>query len=242
MAYAFQQFDKETMTRAMRVGESISTKASVELCNTLRGMRTDKALTFLDEVIAKKRPVRFTRFMDGVGHRKGPLAAGRYPVKTAGSFKQLIVSALANAENKGLGTPLKIINILAQEASRPVKYGRKRGRQSKRTNIEVVLVETEDSKRVERKPKKGAKKVTPKIVSKIADAPEEKKVEKPEQKEAPKTSPAKPKAAPAKPTQSKETPQSHPTTGAKEGNKEKPKSQSPKSPETKKPEVKKDGN
>lgn len=230
MAYTFSGYKAETMARATRRSESISFKKSQELAARLRGMRSDKAERYLTQVIAKKQPVKFTKFMDGAGHKRG-MAAGKYPIKAASAFLELLKSGVANAENKGLGTPLKIQSVVAQQASRPAKYGRKRGRQAKRTNIELVLVETEESKRAPKKPK-GAKPVVPKVVGKIADAPEKAAEKAPAKAAAPSK-----KEAPAAPAQPKQDSKSRPITGAKEKVVEKKdkveKSQSP---------VKKDGN
>lgn len=185
-AYAFQEYDPERMARAMRRSESISTKDAIMIAKRLRGMTSDKALQLLDRVIAKKEAIPFTRFGNGAGHKPGRMAAGKYPVKAAASFKALLQGAVANAENKGLSTHLTIISILAQQASRPLKYGRQRGRQAKRTNIEVVLAEEQEQHaekgtattraRVKREAKKKAppqkqKAVQKKEVHTVHDAP-----------------------------------------------------------------------
>lgn len=154
MKTAYAPYKPEMMARAALVDEGISFKVSVEIAKRLKGMMSDKAAAYLEQVIAKKAAVPYTRFTNGVGHRKGHMASGRYPVKAARSFLALVRLCVANAENKGLGTPLRIVHLAAQRASQPYHYGRHRGITVKRTHLDIVMVETDESKRSERKPRK----------------------------------------------------------------------------------------
>ncbi len=177
--YAFTGFDTARMARAQVRDASVSLKKSLMIARQLRGMMTDRADAYLESVKALRTAVPFTRFRDGAGHRKGPMAAGKYPVKAAAAFLDLVRSGVANAEDKGLGTPLKIIHVTAQEGSRPIRPGRKRGQLMKRTHLELVLVETEASKKRKKQPKKAKGKKAEKapeeqelkVVSKLEDAP-----------------------------------------------------------------------
>jgi len=172
-AYAFENFG-EDMARAYGRSLDISTKVSINVCSVLRGKDAQTAIAYLDRVMHEKQAVPFKRFTDGVGHRKGKMASGRFPFKAAKSIKELIESAVANAANKGLAEELKIVHICAHKASTPLHQGRQRRRAMKRTHIEVVLQEREVQKSKSVKPKV---KPTPKVV-------EEKPIEK---KAAPKT-------------------------------------------------------
>ncbi len=154
MKTSFTSYKPETMARAAFPDAPISFKTSIEVAKRIRGMMTDKAERYLEAVVAKKEAVPFTRFTNAVGHRKGAMAAGRYPVKAASVFLKLIRLGVANAENKGLGTPLRIVHISAQQASQPMHAGRRRGIAMKRTGLDLVLAETEGSKRQPRKAKK----------------------------------------------------------------------------------------
>lgn len=104
------------------------------------------------------------------------MISGRYPVKAAGVFLDLIKQGVANAENKGLGTPLKIVHLAANEGARPMHAGRKRGHLMKRTHVELILTETEESKKREKKQKKA--KEAQKAASPAQKAKEEKFAEK----------------------------------------------------------------
>jgi len=170
MAYAFTGYNPERMARASLKDAAISFKKSVELSKRLRGMMSDKAERYLEAVIAKKEPVPFTRYTGGAGHRRG-MMAGKYPVKAALSFLSLLKQGVANAENKGLGTPLRIIHVMAQQASRPLHHGRQRGHAMKRAHVELVLAETEESKRREKKQKRGEKREEAKQAPVVAEKP-----------------------------------------------------------------------
>lgn len=136
----------------------ISTKQSIEICSFIRNKSLQKAKALLNEVAAKKTAVPFKRFK-AVGHRKGKLAAGRYPIKASKEILKLLESVEANAQFKGLSTANLVINhICAHKASRPWHYGRQRRRKMKRTNIEIIVKEQAIKKEeVKAKPKKEEK-------------------------------------------------------------------------------------
>jgi len=127
----------------------VSFKEMVELVRELRGMKLEDAFSYLDEVIAMKRPVPFRRHKGGVGHRRGleGWKPGRYPVKAAKIVKSLLESVKANAENKGLDTSrLYIKHIAAQKGMKlrrifPRAYGRATPRIEQLVHVEVVVGE-----------------------------------------------------------------------------------------------------
>jgi large subunit ribosomal protein L22 len=49
----------------------ISPKHALEICNAIRGMRAEAAKAYVEEVIAKKRPVPFKHHNKKVPHRHG---------------------------------------------------------------------------------------------------------------------------------------------------------------------------
>jgi len=120
---------------------SISTKQSIEICKYIRNKNLDKAIQILERVIQHKEAMPYTRFNADVGHKTG-IAAGRYPEKSCREIIKLLKSVKANAQVKGLDeSNLKIIKICANKGSKSWRYGRKRRRQAKRTNIEIVVKE-----------------------------------------------------------------------------------------------------
>ncbi|NQV09508.1 50S ribosomal protein L22 [Candidatus Woesearchaeota archaeon] len=176
---------------------SISTKQSVEICRFLRKKKLQRAKNMLNDVIAHKIAVPYIRYYGDVGHKKGKIAAGRYPEKASKEILKILESVEANAQLKGLSTgDLFIEHICAHLASRPWHYGRQRRRKTKRTHIEVIVTEKKNKKqekKIEEKKPEVKEETTEKqnIVSKkpeISKAIEEKKQvveEKEEVKEQP---------------------------------------------------------
>ena len=176
--YAVQTENKEHSAKSKGNALSVSTKHCIEICSYIRKKNLQKAKELLQLTIEKKKPVPFKRFVGDVGHRKGKLAAGRYPVKACREILKILNSVEANAQFKGLNTSNLIIShICANRASIPWRYGRKIRRKSKRTNVEVVVEESVEKK-------KAAKK-------KIAVKKEEKPAEIKKEPEAPKKEPVK---------------------------------------------------
>ena len=179
MAYKYnnQKYEKEHMAKAVGVALPISTKASIEICNNLRNKSLGRAMVILEEVISKRKPIRFTRFINGAGHKKG-IGPGKYPVKASREILKLLESIEANAQFKGMNTSnLIICHMSAQNAGNQWRYGRHRRRKMKRTHIEIAVKEGVREKR-----EKAVKKTEEKKESKTAK--EEKNVVKKEIKQA----------------------------------------------------------
>ncbi len=82
----------------------VSHKAAREVAKALKGKELAQAKDFLRDVIAKKKPVPYTRYTKKLGHKGGmqKQCVGRYPIKTAEQLLKVLQAAQANAENKGL--------------------------------------------------------------------------------------------------------------------------------------------
>lgn len=188
--------EKEHIARVIGKDLPVSTKQSIEICNFIRGKNLQKAKTMLDSVISEKIAVPFTRFNKDMGHKKGKIAAGRFPIKTSKHVLKLLNSLEINAQNKGLDTnALFIKTIIANKASTPWHYGRQRRRKMKRTHLEIIVEEKEIPKEklekkaeLKEKPKeepketaKGPKETVPKA-EELKKKPEKKKQEKPKKK------------------------------------------------------------
>jgi large subunit ribosomal protein L22 len=120
---------------------SISSKHAIVLADAVRNKSLETAKKILKEVLEKKKALPFLRFNHKIGHRKG-MASGRYPEKATQKMLELVESLEANAQYKGLNTAdMKIVEVRANRASRPLRYGRMGSRQSKRTHIDVVAHE-----------------------------------------------------------------------------------------------------
>ena len=127
----------------------VSHKSAREICKTIKGMMLIQAKKYLQEVVAKKRAVPFTRFKKKAGHRHGleKAYAGRYPVKAARQILKILEGAEANAEYKGLDTDrLRIIHASAYPGMKikrytPRAFGRSSPEFETLTHIEIALEE-----------------------------------------------------------------------------------------------------
>ena len=139
--------NEKEIAKASATSLPISTKQSIEICNYLRNKGLEKAKAILERVLEKKEAIPFKRFGSDTGHKRGKIASGRYPQKTAKEILKVLNSVEANAQVKGLSTSdLKIIKLLANKASSPWRYGRQTRRKAKRTHIEIVVKSKEDIK------------------------------------------------------------------------------------------------
>lgn len=133
--------DNEHSARATGRSLPISTKACVEICRALRHKKTTAAKKLLEQVMEKKKAIPFRRYASGLSHKK-EVGPGRFPFSSSREIFELIESAEANAQFKGLTTAnLEITHIAAHQASRPFRFGRKRQRRAKRTTVEIVVSE-----------------------------------------------------------------------------------------------------
>ncbi len=160
--YAFKNL-KDNMARAVARDASVSFKYAVEASKFFKGKTTKTVKAYLEKVIEKKLAIPFTRFTDGVGHRKGKgITSGRYPLKLSQTLLKLLKNVESNASLKGLGENLKIVSLIANKASTPMHYGRHPRREMKRTHIEIVVQEVSDSNKKNNSQKKSAEKITSK--------------------------------------------------------------------------------
>jgi large subunit ribosomal protein L22 len=165
--------------RAVAMNKPISTKQSIELANRIRGKHIASVKRILEDVMSLERPVKFTRFNDDMGHKPG-IGPGRFPIKTATHFLELLKSAEANASDLGMDTSsLVVAAVVAHKAASRPRYGRQRGREAKNTHVEIVLAP--NPKKTTTAPKKTAKpadkpaaKQTPKPTAKLAEKSESK--------------------------------------------------------------------
>jgi large subunit ribosomal protein L22 len=131
----------------------VSTKHLVEIGSFIKGRKLINAKDLLSKVLEKKVAVPFKRFNKDVGHKKGRIAAGRYPYNASEEVIGLLNSLRANAEAKGLNEADLVINYFsASKGERRWHAGRHRRRKTKSTNVEIRVKEKE--KKVEKEIKK----------------------------------------------------------------------------------------
>ncbi len=174
---------KENQAKAVARDAPVSFKSSIETAKYLKNKTTAVAKAYLEKVVEKKAAIPYTRYTNGLGHRKGNgMAAGRYPVKLSKVLIKLLKNVEANASMKGLGEELKIIHFVAQKASVPMHYGRHARREMKRSHVEIIVEEIEDKKAKVSSKKKTVQKDQPKKEDKKSEVKAEPKVEVKEEK------------------------------------------------------------
>src|SRR3989344_9028726 len=88
----------------------VSPKQSYAVAKFIRNKPVEKSKKLLNLVLEKKIAIPYTVYNTDVGHKKGKgIAAGRYPEKTIKHFLNLLDSAQANAEYKGLDVSKLVI-------------------------------------------------------------------------------------------------------------------------------------
>jgi large subunit ribosomal protein L22 len=139
--------DPENSSKAMGSELHISPKKSREVCCKIKGMKVSQARKYLEEVIILKQAVPFKRHHEGTGHRKGPMAAGRYPISASKEILKVLKNAESNAEYKGLEPANMYIMHVAIQRGRvihgfmPRARGRATPKDTETVNIEMILSE-----------------------------------------------------------------------------------------------------
>ncbi len=134
----------------------ISLKFSIELARELRGKSVNKAIAYLNDIMALKRHVPLTRYNRDVAHKKGAsvsgVKSGRYPVKVSKFFLKVLNSAISNASFKGLDKDNLLVRgavcSIGSPRAKLQPQGKKRLRASRghSVNIEVVVKEAKKKK------------------------------------------------------------------------------------------------
>ena len=151
--YSVLDLDPERTAKASGRELRVSPKTTREVCNTINGMKLDQAKYFLNQVILKKKPVPFRRHKKKAGHRRGlqKAYAGKYPVKAAQKLLEVLESAEANAEYKGLDIErLKITHASAYPGMKikryiPRAFGRSSPRFETTCHVELILEQMEET-------------------------------------------------------------------------------------------------
>jgi len=125
-----------------------SLKDSVNLAHAIRGMKTENAKKYLEEIISTKRPLPAVFHNRKRAHQKG-IGPGSFPQKAARYMLKTVVNAENNAEYKGFDVEnMKISHISAYggrilKGIMPRAQGRATDKNKKTTNIEIVIEEVE---------------------------------------------------------------------------------------------------
>lgn len=142
-----KELKPESSSKAMGSELHISPKKSRELGRAIKGMKTSNARKYLENVVSLKQAVPFKRHNDSTGHKKGPMAAGRYPAKVAAEYLKILKNAESNAEYKGLNPEnMYIAHICAKRGRvihgmRPRARGRASPKNTETVYLEMILSE-----------------------------------------------------------------------------------------------------
>ncbi len=149
MPYSRTDIDETKTAKVYGKNMDISPKHSREICNTIKGMKIERAKELLESTIKLETPIPFKRYYKKVGHKKGlsKWFAGRYPVKASKNLLKLLKEAESNAEYKGLNTTkLRIIHASAYRGRvipgfMPRAFGRASPFNKELTNVEIIVEE-----------------------------------------------------------------------------------------------------
>lgn len=130
----------------------VSPKHAIEIARFIRNQDVNRAISYLTDVVEKKKAVPFRRFNRNVAHKRGLEGwdAGRYPVKASQGYIKLLESIKKNAEYSGLDADrLVIVHAAAnrgrgQKAFFPRAMGRATPKRRETVNIEVIVQEVQE--------------------------------------------------------------------------------------------------
>ncbi len=142
----------------------ISTKESIEICNFIRRRTLEDSKKILEGVIDEKRVIPYKRFNMDRAEKEGKIGPARYPKKASLRTLKVLESAEANAKNLHLDVKnLYMRSIIVNKASTSWPNGRQRRTKTKRTHVNVILIEKKDKEKfvlnlpVQKKRSKGGR-------------------------------------------------------------------------------------
>lgn len=125
-----------------------SPKDSMNLAYAIKGMKTENAKKFLEEIIEMRRPLPAAFHKRKLAHQKG-IGPGSYPQKAASKMLKILENAENNAEYKGFDVENMKISHISTYKGRiirgimPRAQGRATDKNKQTTNIEIILEEVE---------------------------------------------------------------------------------------------------
>jgi large subunit ribosomal protein L22 len=125
-----------------------SRKDSMNLAHMIRGKKTEDAKKLLNEIIDLKKPVPAIYHNKKRAHQKG-IGPGSFPQKAAKYMLKTLENAENNAEDEGFDVEnMKVIHVSTYHGRvikgiMPRAHGRATDKNTRTTNIEIVLEEVE---------------------------------------------------------------------------------------------------
>jgi large subunit ribosomal protein L22 len=146
-----EKINEKNTAKAIKKNANVSVKYSTEIVREIKGKELSKVEKFLQNVIDKKEHLPLRKYVKKVAHRKGKAKSktksGRYPIKTIKTFLELVESAKANADYKGLETEkLFVKHAFASMGYSRVSHQPKgkisgKSRVKKSAHLEIILQE-----------------------------------------------------------------------------------------------------
>jgi len=151
MAHYSRDIDEKLEARAQARELDISHRHAVAIARAIRYKQVELAMDYLEAVIEMRKPVRVTPRKGGHKSGKG-FGPGRYPVKAASKFLELLMDIVNNAEQHlGVSSAeeLDIVHISAQkgpttEGSYPRARGRATPHNKDTVHIELIVRKREE--------------------------------------------------------------------------------------------------
>ena len=137
---------EEKAARAFGHELRTSWKNAINIARAIQGMKVRDAEKYLEDVIALKKPVKFTVRYRKVAHKPG-IGPGRYPKKSAQGTLTVLRNAINNAEYKGLDPDeMRIIHASAYKGRQltgfmPRAQGRATKSNEETANVEIIIQE-----------------------------------------------------------------------------------------------------
>lgn len=120
----------------------VSRKHAREVARFIDGEPVAAAKRKLQDVVDEERPVPMKRHSGEQAHKKGSMAGGRYPVKTAEEMLTVLESAESNATYAGMDAEkLAVTGVMVNQGNRYYTPKRHRGRKPKAAHITIKVGE-----------------------------------------------------------------------------------------------------
>ena len=171
--YSMEPEVPEKTSRARGSHLRVHFKHCREIAHYTKGMEVGKAIKKLEDVLAFKGCIPFVKYTGGVGRKAmakqcgAPGSKGRWPVKAAAVYRDLLENAVSNAEAKGLDPETLVIHHAQVNRAPPGRrrtyraHGRIGKYASQPAHIEIILQEKPEGvekMEEEEEPKKLTKK------------------------------------------------------------------------------------
>ncbi|KAJ3111828.1 60S ribosomal protein L17 [Phlyctochytrium bullatum] len=128
-------------------------KNTRETAQAIKGMKLNKAISYLNDVKVQKQAIPFRRFNGGVGRTAQAkvfgVTQGRWPVKSAEVILGLLKNAESNAKVKSLNTEELVVKHIQVNQAPPQRrrtyraHGRINPYMSHPCHVELILAEAE---------------------------------------------------------------------------------------------------